>query len=77
MRRQIGLAEAGEIGRHQMKICGKRRYQVAKHVTGARKSVQQENCRLLSIARLPVIDAETIHIDLPIMNLRHRIVPFL
>ena len=50
-RRHVGLAEAGQIGRDDVKAIGKKRDEVAEHVARAREAVQQQQRRRVRAAR--------------------------
>ena len=43
--RQIGVAEAREIGSDDMEAVGEQRNEIAEHVAGCREAVQQQQLR--------------------------------
>lgn len=60
--RRVGKAEAGQVGRDNVKIVREFRDQVAEHVARRGKAMKEKHCRCLKIARLTVEDFDTAHI---------------
>jgi len=57
----VGKTETGKVRSDDMEIVRQLWDQVAKHVTGSGKAVQEENGRLLGIAYLPIENLESIN----------------
>jgi hypothetical protein len=56
------LAEAGQVGRDQVKVVGQERYQVAEHVARRREAVQQQHRGRVGGSGLPVEHGQTVHV---------------
>jgi hypothetical protein len=69
--RHIGLTKPGKIGRDEVKPIREKRDEVAEHMAGARKTVQQQDRRGVFRARLTIEDVEPVDVDLPETDLRH------
>src|SRR5262249_17432701 len=73
--RHVGLPETGKIGRHQTKVPGQERYQVAKHVTRTGKSVQQKQRRSVRTPGLAVKDLHAINCNITVTNIHNSFQP--
>jgi hypothetical protein len=63
-RRHVGLAEPREIRCHDTELLREERNEVAKHVAGGRKSVQEEDGRRVPLSGFAVEDIEAVNIQL-------------
>ena len=59
--RHGALAEARIVWRDHMERSGERRNQIAEHVGRGRKPVQQQDCRSILWASIPIEDVEIIY----------------
>src|SRR5215831_6544621 len=74
-RKQVRLTKARQVRRYQMKAVGEKRNQIAEHVTGARKPVQQQQGWSVSPASFAIRNLEAANIRDAIINLLHRNLP--
>src|SRR5262245_33409169 len=71
-RRHVGLTEPRKVRRDHMKSIGEQWDQITKHVTGARKAVQQQQLRRACWSRFAIKDLETVDISRAISHRRHE-----
>jgi len=69
--RHVGLAEPGKIRRDDAKPIRELRDEVTEHVAGARKAMQQQECRRVFKPCLTVEDVEPVYINLAETELVH------
>ena len=69
--RHVRLAEAGQVGRDQVKLVGQERYQVAEHVARRRVAVQQQQRGRVGRPGLPVEHAQTVHVGRAVGDVSH------
>src|SRR5215813_2274054 len=74
-RKQVRLTKARQVRRYQMKAVGEERDQIAEHVAGARKPVQQQQSWSLWPAGFAIRNLEAANISDAIINLLHRNLP--
>src|SRR5262249_20671753 len=74
-RKQVRLTKARQVGRYEMKGVGEKRNQIAEHVAGARKPVQQQQGWSLSPAGFAIRNLEAANLSKAIINLLHRNLP--
>src|SRR5262249_46303534 len=70
-RRHVGLSKTGQIGSDEAKPVGQLRDEIAEHVAGGGKAVQQKNCWRVIRASLAVENADAVDIDLPVCDRAH------
>ena len=69
--RQIGVAEAREIGSDDMEAVGEPRNEIAEHVAGGREAVQQQQLRSARGACFAIEDVSAVDLGGPIMDGGH------
>jgi hypothetical protein len=69
--RHVRLAKPGQVGRNNTKPVRELWNEIAEHMTGARKTVQQEEYRCVLRPRLAIEDVEPVDVDLPEADLAH------
>ena len=69
--RHVGLAEARQVGGDDMEAIGQQRDEIAEHVTGARKAMEQQQLRRVRGAGLAIEDIEAVDIGGAIVDGGH------
>jgi len=75
-RRHVRLAEAWQVRRDDVEAIRQERDQIAKHVAGARKAVEQQQLRRIVGSSLAIEDLEAIHVGGLVPDRSHRVSPF-
>ena len=73
--RHVRLTKAGQVGGHEVKAVSKERNQIAEHVAGARKAVQQEQCRSVGAAGFAVEYFEAVNFGRTVIDASHGRLP--
>ena len=74
-RRHVRLTEARQVRRDDMEAIHQERDQIAKHVTGARKAMEQEQLRRIGRSSFPIEDLEAIHVGGLVLDGGHGVSP--
>src|SRR5262249_55879316 len=71
-RRHVGLAETGKVGRDEVEFVGKQRNEIAEHVSGARKAVQEKQLRRAGSLRLAIEHFDAVDFDSAVSDWSHQ-----
>ena len=71
-RRHVGLAEARQVGRHDVEAIRQLRDQIPEHVARARETMKQQQHRGVGGAGLAIEDLQAVHIGGPVFDGSHR-----
>ena len=70
-RRHVRLAEARQVGRHDVETIGQMRDQIPEHVARAREAVKQQQRRCVGGAGLAIRDLQAVHIGGAVFDRSH------
>jgi hypothetical protein len=73
--RHVGLSEARQIGRDDVKAVGQERDEVPEHRAGARESMEQQELRGVRRAGLAIEDVAAVHVGSSILDGGHGVFP--